>query len=45
LPEEAEDPILFKFSTNMMPILMFAVTAEESYAGISDQLEEKIVIR
>src|SRR4030043_1333881 len=43
LPEEAEDPILFKFSTNMMPILMFAVTAEESYAGISDQLEEKIV--
>jgi hydrophobic/amphiphilic exporter-1 (mainly G- bacteria), HAE1 family len=43
LPEEAEAPVIFKFSTNMMPILFFAVTADESYAGIKDQLEEKIV--
>ncbi len=43
LPEDAEDPIIFKFSTNMMPILFFAVTAEESYAGIENQLKEKIV--
>ncbi|MBN1414641.1 MAG: efflux RND transporter permease subunit [Bacteroidales bacterium] len=43
LPEEAEDPVVFKFSTNMMPILFYAITAEESYAGIKDQLEEKIV--
>lgn len=43
LPEEAEDPVIFKFSTSMMPIMMFAITADESYAGIRDQLEEKIV--
>jgi HAE1 family hydrophobic/amphiphilic exporter-1 len=43
LPDGAEDPIIFKFSTNMMPILFFAVTAEESYAGIEDELDEKIV--
>jgi HAE1 family hydrophobic/amphiphilic exporter-1 len=43
LPEGAEDPIIFKFSTNLMPILFYAVTAEESYAGIEDMLEEKVV--
>jgi HAE1 family hydrophobic/amphiphilic exporter-1 len=43
LPEDAEDPIIFKFSTNMMPIMFYAITAEESYAGIKDQLEEKVV--
>ncbi len=43
LPEDAEDPVIFKFSTNMMPILFYAITAEESYAGIKDQLEEKVV--
>ncbi|MBN2485789.1 MAG: efflux RND transporter permease subunit [Bacteroidales bacterium] len=43
LPEEAEDPVIFKFSTNMMPILFFAITANESYAGIENMLDEKIV--
>ncbi len=43
LPDGAEDPVLFKFSTNMMPILMYAVTAEDSYAGIENELEEKVV--
>ncbi|MBN1791125.1 MAG: efflux RND transporter permease subunit [Bacteroidales bacterium] len=43
LPEGAEDPVIFKFSTNMMPILFYAVTAEESYAGIENELEEKVV--
>lgn len=42
LPEGAEDPVIFKFSTNLMPILFYAVTAEESYAGIKNQLEEKV---
>jgi HAE1 family hydrophobic/amphiphilic exporter-1 len=43
LPEGCQDPIIFKFSTNMMPILMYAVTADASYAGIKNELEEKIV--
>jgi HAE1 family hydrophobic/amphiphilic exporter-1 len=43
LPEDASDPIIFKFSTNMMPILYYAITAEESYAGIENQLDEKVV--
>ena len=43
LPEGAEDPVIFKFSTNMMPILFYAVTADDSYAGIENELEEKVV--
>ncbi|BDX38493.1 multidrug transporter AcrB [Tenuifilaceae bacterium CYCD] len=43
LPEEAEDPVIFKFSTNMMPILYFAITADESYAGLENMLDEKVV--
>ena len=43
LPEEAEDPVIFKFSTNMMPILFFAITADESYAGLKNMLDEKLV--
>ncbi len=43
LPEGAEDPVIFKFSTNMMPILFYAVTAGESYSGIESQLQEKVI--
>jgi hydrophobic/amphiphilic exporter-1 (mainly G- bacteria), HAE1 family len=43
LPEAANDPTIFKFSTNMMPILYYAITADASYAGIESQLEEKVV--
>jgi len=43
LPEGAEDPMIFKFSSSMMPIAVFAITAEESYEGIEKLLEEKIV--
>ncbi len=43
LPEDADDPMIFKFSSSMMPIAMFAVTAGQSYEGIEKTLEEKII--
>lgn len=43
LPEDADQPLIFKFSTSMMPILFYAVTAEESYPGLNKILEEKLV--
>ncbi|MFW5657238.1 MAG: efflux RND transporter permease subunit [Bacteroidota bacterium] len=43
LPEGAEDPMILKFSSSMIPILFFAVTADESYEGINKLLEQKIV--
>lgn len=43
LPDGADRPIIFKFNTNMMPIVFYAVTAKESYPGIEKLLEEKII--
>lgn len=43
LPDEVDRPTIFKFSTNMMPILFYAVTAEESYSGLEKLLDEKLV--
>lgn len=43
LPEDAEDPTVFKFNSSMMPILFFAVTADESLEGLDKIIEEKVV--
>lgn len=43
LPDAADKPTIFKFSSSMIPILMYAITAEESYEGIAKMLDEKIV--
>jgi len=43
LPEDAEDPTIFKFNSSMMPIIFYAITAEESYKGLEKILDEKIV--
>lgn len=43
LPDEAEEPNIFKFNSSMMPIQMFAVTAGKSYEGLDKLLEEKLI--
>ncbi|MDD4671927.1 MAG: efflux RND transporter permease subunit [Bacteroidales bacterium] len=43
LPSGASNPFIFKFSSSAMPIIQFAVTAEESYAGLEKILEESII--
>ena len=43
LPEEVSKPALFKFSASAMPILFYAVTAEESYPAIATILDEKVI--
>ncbi|MCK9451822.1 MAG: efflux RND transporter permease subunit [Bacteroidales bacterium] len=43
IPDEAEDPMIFKFNISMFPIQMFAITAEASYEGLEKMLEEKII--
>jgi hydrophobic/amphiphilic exporter-1 (mainly G- bacteria), HAE1 family len=43
LPEDCEKPTIIKFSTSFMPIVFFAITAKESYAGLEKILDEKIV--
>jgi HAE1 family hydrophobic/amphiphilic exporter-1 len=43
LPDGCEKPSIIKFSTSMMPIIFYAITAKESYAGLEKILDEKIV--
>ena len=42
LPEEAQTPILFKFSTDMIPILMLSVQAQESQKALYKILDENV---
>lgn len=44
LPDDAEDPTIFKFNSSMMPVIFYAITAEESYMGLEKILDEKISI-
>lgn len=42
LPDGAEDPRVFKFDLSQFPILVYAVTAEESYSGLETILQDEI---
>ena len=43
LPEGVETPSILKISTSMVPVLMFSVTADESYPAIKDIIDNKII--
>lgn len=43
LPEDCENPAIFKFNFNMIPVIFYAVTADESYPGLAKILDEKII--
>lgn len=42
LPEGAQDPIIFKFSTDMIPVIMLSATAEESLPALYKILDNKV---
>ena len=43
LPDGCSRPIVFKFNSAMMPIMQYAITAEESYQGLERILEDKVI--
>ena len=43
LPDEVNTPIIFKFSTDMIPILMLSVQAEESRPALYKILDDAVV--
>lgn len=43
LPEEAETPMIFKFSSSMIPVVMLYATADESYEALYKLLDDKLV--
>ena len=42
LPDEAEKPIIFKFSTSLMPIIVMGVRAKESYPKLRKIMDDKV---
>jgi HAE1 family hydrophobic/amphiphilic exporter-1 len=43
LPNDIEKPMIFKFNTAMMPILMCGVKAKESYPGLYHIVDKKVI--
>lgn len=42
LPDDAENPIIFKFSTDMIPIMLLSVQATESMPGLYKILDDAV---
>ncbi|MFV0290502.1 MAG: efflux RND transporter permease subunit, partial [Mangrovibacterium sp.] len=43
LPDGCDTPLLFRMSTSMMPVLFYAVSAEESFDGLEKVIDDKLV--
>lgn len=43
LPSGASTPVVFKFSSSTIPIIQYAVTAKESYAGLDKILNNDVI--
>ncbi|MGM9806146.1 MAG: efflux RND transporter permease subunit [Candidatus Aphodosoma sp.] len=43
LPDDVQRPLIFKFNTSMMPIMQYAITADESYPGLEKILDDNVV--
>ncbi|HSH52867.1 MAG TPA: efflux RND transporter permease subunit, partial [Bacteroidales bacterium] len=42
LPDEANNPVIYKVNSSLFPILVYGVTARENYYGINHIIEDKI---
>ena len=42
LPDDSENPIIFKFSTDMIPVCLLSVQADESMAGLYKILDDAV---
>jgi HAE1 family hydrophobic/amphiphilic exporter-1 len=43
LPDDAEKPIIFKFNTSMIPVMIMGVTAKESWDKLDTIVDRKII--
>ena len=43
LPEDIEQPTIFKFSSAMIPVMVMAATADESYPALAKIIDEDVV--
>ena len=45
LPDDMDRPTIMKINTSSMPILIYAVTAKESYPGLDKIIDDKLITR
>ena len=45
LPDDIDRPTIMRFNSSSMPILIYAITAEESYPGIDKIIDDKVINR
>ena len=43
LPDGVSRPLIFKFNTSSMPIMQYAITADESYPGLEKILDDQLI--
>lgn len=43
LPEGIEQPVVFKFSSSMIPVMILSATADESYPALTKILDQKVI--
>ena len=43
LPDGVSRPLIFKFNTSSMPIMQYAITADESYPGLEKILDDQVI--
>ena len=43
LPDNCQKPVIFKLSTSTMPIAMYSITADETYAGLDKILNDELI--
>lgn len=43
LPDGTSNPFIFKFSSSSMPIIQYAITADESYPGLEKLLDDEVI--
>ncbi|MBQ2321828.1 MAG: efflux RND transporter permease subunit [Bacteroidales bacterium] len=44
LPDDMDRPTIMRISTSMMPTLVYAVTAKQSYSGLYKILDDKVIM-
>lgn len=44
LPDDIDRPTIMRISTSMMPTLVYAVTADQSYSGLYKILDDKVIM-
>lgn len=44
LPEESSNPVIYKINSSLFPIIVYGISATESYNGINEIIEDKVAL-